>query len=192
MSNIESLLMSFQKSSIDVETLMTSIINNYELNVNGKIYHFCEIELYYQASNHKDCIVLSRHKNVGDIFFHRYGFDICFASKKNNDGDVEYGGILVRSLKKDDKYILGPLRCSHRLLNENQPKISISIQEKIPKNQEIIYKTKRVKAPCKKDKHTDYNEALYRYVTKGACNDKEYLTKIQEKICNGEKKANND
>lgn len=195
MRNVESILTSFQNSSIDevaVNDLMCSLINDYVLNVNGKIYNFCEIELYYyKKDKHEDCGVLKRDKNAGDIFFHRYGFDICFASKKD-----EYGGILIRSLKKDDKYILGPLRSFHTLLNRYQPNIQISIDECKDKKNHQICKTVRVKSLCKENK---YNPALYRYVTKDACIDiqnnnenKEYLKKIQEKICNGEKKKNNE
>lgn len=193
MSNVEFLLTSFQNSSIDdtaVDTLMCSMINDYVLKVNDDTYDFCEIELYYKSPTHNDCSVLKRKKEAGDIFFHRYGMDICF----NSNGTDKYGGILIRSLKKDDDYIFGPLTCAHTILNDHQPTIRISIQEKRPKNQEKACKTTRVKATCEKDKN--YNQALYRYVTKDACtaiqNDNKYSKKVQEKICNGEKKENNE
>lgn len=165
MGDIKSLLTRFQDTNFENESesetavniLMCSLINDYVLKVNDDLYNFCEIELYYKTSKHNDCRVLSReNKQAGDIFFHRFGFDICFAS--NND---EYGGILVRSLKKDDEYILGPLTCSHTLLNRYQPNIQISIEKKEYEDHSIC-KTVRIKSPCKKN---NYNESLYRYIT---------------------------
>ncbi|KIM12745.1 MAG: hypothetical protein KU37_02395 [Sulfuricurvum sp. PC08-66] len=178
MSNVESLLKSFQNSNIDVDSLMCTLINNYVLKVNDDIYDFCEIELYYyKKEKHEDCGVLKRDKLAGDIFFHRYGIDICFDS----NGTDEYGGILIRSLKKDDEYIFGPLKCSLTLLNRYQPNIHILIQQ-TQKNKEIICKTTRIKSSCKNNK---YHSELYRYVTKYACTvmhkNKEYWQKVQEK-----------
>lgn len=171
MNRVKTLLEDFQTKKINVDYLMTSLINNFVLVINNEQYEFSEIELYYyKKGEHQDCIVLQReHKQASDIFFHRYGFDICFTSL--ND---EYGGILVRSLKKDNNFIVGSLRCSHHILNQYQPNIRISIEYKQEQRSLDIIRIKRVKSECTKKDHKDHNNSLYRFITKELYSHKEH------------------
>lgn len=185
MSNIKNLIEGFQKKTIDIDNLMTSIINNYVLVVNGDQYEFCEIEVYYyKKETHEDCGVLKRTKQAGDIFFHRYGMDICFKS----NGTDEYGGILIRSLKKDNEYFLGSWDCSYTLLNKYHSKICISIEKKELERTQEVCKTTRIRNSCEDKK-------LYRFLTVEACNymrkNTKYWQKIKEKTQNC-CKENND
>lgn len=122
-----------------IHHFMSELIYNYQLQVNGETYYFEEIEFYYSAPNHKDEIAIKRKQKAGDIFFHGYGFDICFETTDNS-----HGGILVRSLYKEkpdeqNSYIvLGPFNCLIEVLKniDSNKELKISINNKILKNEQ--------------------------------------------------------
>lgn len=131
--------LSSSKQEDSIHYFMRELINNYQLEVNGNTYYFEEIEFYYFAPNHEDTIVIKRKQKAGDIFFHGYGFDICFETTENS-----YGGILVRSLYKEktdeqSSYILlGPFNCLIEVLKniDSNKELKISINNKILKNEQ--------------------------------------------------------
>lgn len=85
-------------------------------------YNFLEIEFYYYTKYFEDIITYPRNVRSGKWFFHDSGVDLTFESKckdidcscdKRNPNDEYFGGILIRSLIKNNKEIItGPLKCS--------------------------------------------------------------------------------
>ncbi len=72
-----------------------------------------------QKKNFFSC-TYKRIRKAGDLFWHYSGVDICFET--SNDDNC-YGGILIRSLLKDNgegvpQLIAGPLRCANELMNQ--------------------------------------------------------------------------
>lgn len=81
-------------------------------------FTFAEIEFYYY---NKDVFegpmyncTYPRTKHAGQFFWHYSGMDICFESSEENRC---FGGILIRSIKKDGEIIAGPMRCSDEIMN---------------------------------------------------------------------------
>ena len=62
----------------EIEKFMRDLLENYVLEVAGKQFAFAEIEIYTSADKNS----YKRESSAGDIFFHRYGFDICFNSSE--------------------------------------------------------------------------------------------------------------
>jgi hypothetical protein len=76
-------------------------------------YQIAEIEFYYYSSQHPDIITYPRVCSKGLWFFHQSGVDITIDSTK-----VEYGGILIRSIiRQDGEIICGPQNCVNELFN---------------------------------------------------------------------------
>ena len=104
----------------EIEKFMRDLLENYVLEVAGKKFAFAEIEIYTSADKNS----YKRESSAGDIFFHRYGFDICF-----NSSEEAYGGVLVRSLLmlSDHEIINGPRRCANAILNISKPNLSFCL-----------------------------------------------------------------
>jgi sulfate/thiosulfate import ATP-binding protein cysA len=104
----------------EIEKFMRNLLENYVLEVAGKQFAFAEIEIYTSADKN----TYKRVSSAGDIFFHRYGFDICF-----NSSEEAYGGVLVRSLLRlsDHEIINGPRRCANAILNIRKPNLSFCL-----------------------------------------------------------------
>ena len=90
------------------------------LEVAGEKFAFAEIEIYTSADKN----TYKRVSSAGDIFFHNFGFDICF-----NSSEEAYGGILVRSLWPlgQAQPIVGPCRCANAILNIRKPNLSFCL-----------------------------------------------------------------
>lgn len=94
-----------EKETIENEELdnfFTDIFSNYCLRVDGKKpkrFLFGELELFFHSDKMENEVTFKRDSESGEIFFHKWGFDICFKSDENT-----YGGVLVRSLIDIDKY----------------------------------------------------------------------------------------
>ena len=99
--------------------LAAILFNQIDILAGSNRYSFAEIEFYYYNKDHqlvggqyKD--TYKREKPRGCFFWHLSGIDICFDS----DGKSHYGGILIRSLVKDDgSLITGPMCCCDELMN---------------------------------------------------------------------------
>lgn len=104
----------------EIEKFMRDLLENYVLEVAGEKFAFAEIEIYTSADKNS----YKRESSAGDIFFHRYGFDICF-----NSSEEAYGGVLVRSLLRlsDHEIINGPRRCANTILNIHKPNLSFCL-----------------------------------------------------------------
>ena len=94
----------------EIEKFMRDLLENYVLEVAGEKFAFAEIEIYTNADKN----TYKRTSSAGDIFFHNFGFDICF-----NSSEEAYGGVLVRSFwpLEGAEPIAGPRRCANAILN---------------------------------------------------------------------------
>lgn len=106
----------------EIENFMRDLLENYVLEVAGEKFAFAEIEIYTSADKN----TYKRTSSAGDIFFHNFGFDICFESSKD-----DYGGVLVRSLWQFGRAepIVGPRRCANAILNISAPNLSFCLLE---------------------------------------------------------------
>ncbi len=104
----------------EIEKFMRNLLKNYVLEVAGEKFAFAEIEIYTSADKN----TYKRVSSAGDIFFHNFGFDICFESSEE-----DYGGILVRSLwpLEGAEPIVGPCRCANAILNIHKPNLSFCL-----------------------------------------------------------------
>lgn len=109
-------------SQKEIENFMRSLLQDYALEVAGVKFAFAEIEIYTNADKN----TYKRTSSAGDIFFHNYGFDICFESSEE-----AYGGVLVRSLWQFGRAepIVGPLRCANAILNISEQNLSFCLSD---------------------------------------------------------------
>ena len=122
----------------EIEKFMRNLLENYVLEVAGKQFAFAEIEIYTSADKN----TYKRESSAGDIFFHNFGFDICFESSEE-----AYGGVLVRSLWQFGRAepIVGPRRCANAILNISAPNLSFCLLEAGENSQEAAEFSCRVR-----------------------------------------------
>ena len=99
--------------------LAETLFNKIDILAGNDRYSFAEIEFYYFKNGVFDSeqyqVTYPRTKNAGRLFWHLSGIDLCFESDKK---EGYYGGILIRSIVKEDgSLITGPMCCSDELLN---------------------------------------------------------------------------
>ena len=112
-----------------------TLFEDYCFKCDTKIFRFAEIEFYYYKKDHSNSIqwddewneeTYPRNKDAGELFFHYSGVDICFQCRFDEDGiddNVEFGGILIRSIIEVDnsdrliKLHAGPQYCANLMLN---------------------------------------------------------------------------
>lgn len=111
-----------ETSQKEIENFMRGLLQDYALEVAGVKFAFAEIETYTNADKN----TYKRTSSAGDIFFHNFGFDICF-----NSSEEAYGGVLVRSLWPlgGAEPIAGPRRCANAILNISAPNLSFCLLE---------------------------------------------------------------
>ena len=127
-----------EASQKEIENFMRSLLQDYALEVAGVKFAFAEIEIYTSADKN----TYKRTSSAGDIFFHNYGFDICF-----NSSEEAYGGVLVRSLwpLEGAEPIVGPRRCANAILNISEPNLSFCLLETGENSQEAAEFSCRVR-----------------------------------------------
>lgn len=155
-----------------------NLFNNFCIECGKTKFYFAEIEFYYydkirfNAEWNKKTYPRT-DKQVGDLFFHYSGVDICFDSKF--DSGI-FGGILIRSLKDSNgKYITGPSVCMLEILNacskdKKMPELNITKKEKC----EIGEPIKRYGIEYEDDNFVDslcfYDKKLFeKYTDKNSC-----------------------
>ena len=109
---------------------MCDLLKDCVLEVAGEKFAFAEIEIYTSADKN----TYKRVSSAGDIFFHNFGFDICFESSEE-----DYGGILVRSLWPlgQAQPIVGPCRCANAIWNISARSLSFCLLEAGENRQEM-------------------------------------------------------
>ena len=105
-----------------------TLFNNFCIECGKKTYYFAEIEFYYYKEGVLcDTITYKRNGyNVGDLFFHLSGVDICFDSTLD-----EYGGILIRSIYDAERnmVITGPMNSLVAMLNSCENNVMPKLKE---------------------------------------------------------------
>ncbi|MDH6310146.1 hypothetical protein M2451_003038 [Dysgonomonas sp. PFB1-18] len=153
-------------------------------------YKFLEIEFYYYTKDLEDIITYPRNASCGKWFFHDSGVDITLESKctdtdcggdKREPNEDYFGGILIRSLLKNDKEIItGPLKCSWALFDfidafvlekEDLPLIVNNKNEKLPVITTSRYipineEKSRVRFGNNSDAFLSFKEKSYRFYIK--------------------------
>lgn len=133
------------------EKIAELLFQGYCIKKGNDQYKFLEIEFYYYTKGFEDIITYPRNVSSGKWFFHNSGVDITFESKctdtdcgcdKRKPDEDYFGGILIRSLLKNDKELItGPLKCSWTLFDlidafvlekEDLPLIVNNENEKLP------------------------------------------------------------
>lgn len=106
----------------EIENFMRGLLQDYALEVAGVKFAFAEIETYTSADKN----TYKRTSRAGDIFFHNFGFDICFECSQK-----AWGGVLVRSLwpLEGAEPIVGPLRCANAILNISEQNLSFCLSD---------------------------------------------------------------
>ena len=127
-----------EASQKEIENFMRGLLQDYALEVAGVKFAFAEIEIYTNADKN----TYKRTSSAGDIFFHNFGFDICF-----NSSEEAYGGVLVRSLWPlgGAEPIAGPRRCANAILNISEPNLSFCLLETGENSQEAAEFSCRVR-----------------------------------------------
>lgn len=121
MESIQTLLsiprvLSCEDVQVELKSLAGKLMNEYCISNCRHTYRLLEIEFYiYDKDAHADEHVYERDAEAGQLFLHKMGMDICFASSMSQG---QFGGILIRALERDDnKYFGGPRICSYELIN---------------------------------------------------------------------------
>ncbi|MFL1707207.1 sulfate ABC transporter ATP-binding protein [Campylobacter sp. MOP7] len=149
-----------------LEQFMKDLITNRTLVISGIEFAFAEIEIYLSS---KDKNVYKRSTKAGEIFFHNFGFDICFETK-----DGKFGGVLIRSLRQiypenKSEFILGPRRCMSKILNSDIKELNFTL--KISEDQENFgSRSQRIRREIDKKPLRFTSESFENFI---ASNDKE-------------------
>ncbi len=146
------------------------LFNNYDLQVNEKLYQLTEIEFYYFCEQHKDDYTYKHDDEAGKLRFHYSGIDITLRSFDR----IGYGGILIRGIKgiNDKERIKGPLlvvlelsRPFKNIFYSNTIKFITANPQRNYKEFEEIVKTER-KNLKKVVVHDKFKNSKYRYLLK--------------------------
>ena len=176
-----------EKSNGDIKRLQClfykisrDIMKNYVLQINDLKIELKELEFYlFDCEKHPDIYVHQNNiqKNTSNFLYvhdswgNYGGIDLTFGNGKY------YGGILIRGIKLDNKYISGISVVKQYIINElgiavesysslqkyfEKIKNKVSLTKKeFPVNTEILHST-RVRLGKKED--LKYREALYRFI----------------------------
>lgn len=124
-----------KKSEEDLLQFFTKVadylFNHVAIQAGETKFTFAEIEFYYYKKDVFEGPMYNctypRTKHAGQFFWHYSGMDICFES---NEEDRCFGGILIRSIKKDGEIIAGPMRCSDEIMNSCEGEMPRLIENK--------------------------------------------------------------
>ena len=106
------------------------LINNHAIKVNNNQYTLEEIEVYLYCQGHQDANVYPRDCAAEQFFVHYSGFDIAFQTKNEGKDLIQFGGVLVRSLKKNNtEMIYGPMRCLMEVFNQQEMPMLTHIEQ---------------------------------------------------------------
>lgn len=141
------------------EEIAKLLFNQYKLVKNNiEDYEFTEIEFYLRTFTLNDtCVHRYAGMDAGCFRIHYSGVDITIGSSFSHEKDLPkgnktlsnqeyYGGILIRGLKKNNEYIMGPLKIQHELfsgLSLDKSHLSLSLEKKTKTEKEIYWTTRQ-------------------------------------------------
>ena len=173
MESIQTLLsiprvLSCEDVQVELKSLAGKLMNEYCISNCRHTYRLLEIEFYiYDKDAHADEHVYERDAEAGQLFLHKMGMDICFASSMSQG---QFGGILIRALERDDnKYFGGPRICSYELINSATSLCEVELSK--DKLNFDIEESKRIGInewdDPKSDWKDEYFNKKYRFTRKG-------------------------
>ena len=161
----------------ELESLAKSLMNDYCISNGKHTYGLLEIEFYiYDKDAHADEHVYERDAEAGQLFLHKMGVDICFASSMSQG---QFGGILIRALERDDNKVFGgPRICSYELMNTATSLCSVEMsKDKLTFDvEESIRIGVNEWDDPKSDWKDEYYNKKYRFTRKG-------LRQLQMTVC---------
>lgn len=172
-------------SKPDFNQMAQYVFEHCYLVANDTKYFLTEIEFYYHANGHEDefCKKKKEQLKSDTLFFHYSGVDITFGCEKEKEKDKkEYGGILVRGIKSENKKESenkeegenGPLRVLCALLNENTEdrglhlKLVVSSKQERTYRKDKILRAARIGLSAKDREKQQFQTRPYRYFIKDA------------------------
>lgn len=161
----------------ELKSLARKLMNEYCISNGRHNYRLLEIEFYiYDKDAHADEHVYERDTEAGQLFLHKMGVDICFASSMSQG---QFGGILIRALERDDNKLFGgPRICSYELMNTAKSLCSVEMsKDKLTFDVEesVRIGVKEWDDP-QSDWKDEYYNKKYRFTRKG-------LRQLQMTIC---------
>lgn len=161
----------------ELKSLARKLMNEYCISNGRHNYRLLEIEFYiYDKDAHADEHVYERDTEAGQLFLHKMGVDICFASSMSQG---QFGGILIRALERDDNKLFGgPRICSYELMNTAKSLCSVEMsKDKLTFDVEesVRIGVKEWDDP-KSDWKDEYYNKKYRFTRKG-------LRQLQMTVC---------
>ena len=119
------------------DRIANEILNNMVLQVNNVNLDITEIEFYYfYDKKHEDNYTHEHKRDTGEWRFHNQGLDITLPRNEFSDG-----GILIRGLKHEKKYVNGPRKIITRMFEifgKVDSNNSLQLLKSENKNLEII------------------------------------------------------
>jgi hypothetical protein len=141
------------------DRIAKELLLEHVISVNSIDFEITEIEFYFfNEAHHPDEYTHPHEMQAGMWRLHKQGIDITFdGTKKGEDG-----GILIRGLKLNDRYVNGPIKClawifesMGNVQNENH----IILKAKRLDNSKIIKTFRHLSNDNKK-----FHKAQYRYI----------------------------
>ena len=162
----------------ELKSLARKLMNEYCISNGRHNYRLLEIEFYiYDKASHADEHVYERDTEAGQLFLHKMGVDICFASSMSQG---QFGGILIRALERDDNKVFGgPRICSYELMNTATSLCSVEMsKDKLTFDIEESVRIGVKEWTDSKDKSwkDEYYNKKYRFTRKG-------LRQLQMTVC---------
>ncbi len=142
------------------DNLALQLLSGHILEVNEWELEITEIEFYYfKKGTHEDNYTHPHKRNAGEWRYHNQGIDITFQGNDEQDG-----GILIRGIRVDQKYINGPLKTVRKIIEcmgsvQNPTTIQLIPTQRTDK--EIL---KTFRHLPNKIQYSDFHDKKYRYL----------------------------
>jgi len=150
--------------SSSFDRIANDLIHHHQLNLQGTVYTFTEIEFYYfDKESHPDKYSHKHSYAVGKWRFHLQGLDISLGYEPEGEDFISYGGILLRGLKSEEHYINGPKRILAHIF-EKLGDIEITQKEfgiVTSKNSKVEIRKSFRKGLS--ERYPEFNQLTYRY-----------------------------
>ena len=142
------------------DNLALQLLSGHILEVNEWELEITEIEFYYfKKGTHEDNYTHPHKRNAGEWRYHNQGIDITFQGNDEQDG-----GILIRGIKVNNRYINGPLKTVRTIMEcmgTVQNPATIQLKPKLHEGKEII---KTFRHLPNKIQYVDFHDKNYRYL----------------------------
>ena len=130
------------------------------LKINDQELEITEIEFYFfMKGKHEDNYTHPHKRNAGEWRYHNQGIDITLQGNDKQDG-----GILIRGIKMDQKYINGPLKTVQKIMEcmgSVQNSATIQLITNPITNKKIL---KTFRHLPNKIQHQEFHDKKYRYL----------------------------